>query len=99
MAPVNKRSGVTWVVQDLQDPTLMERTEDQATLVDTATDAARKLEAFAPKSIMHGMSGACPTESLENQPHTRLDPRIRIECDSAGRVVGETDRQRKFQSS
>src|SRR5712691_701601 len=78
-APVDKGSGIAGVVQDLRNTSRIDRTEDHAALAGIATDAAGKLESFAPQSILHGMGGAHLSEGIEYQSHSGLDPWVWIE--------------------
>ena len=90
-APIDKGSGIAGVVEELRDTSRIDRTEDHAALADTATDAAGKLESFAPESILHGMGGTHLSEGVEYLSHAGLDPRVWIEYDGTGGVVDQTD--------
>src|ERR1700727_805745 len=66
-APVHERTGVTRVMQNLNDPAVLQGPPKQVSLPDSAADATRKQPAFLAKSPDRRGSGCSLPKRVEEQ--------------------------------
>ena len=89
---VDERARVTWVVQDAQHTTVLQRRKDQFTRAYSCSDSSGPQNAFRPEVMDDAHSGARSAKRLEQQTHRLLDLLIRIQHDSPTMVINEADR-------
>jgi hypothetical protein len=94
VAAEDEGTGVARIVQDLPRAIVGERSPDQLSLARTAARTTREEQLLVPERLDRCTRGSGAAKGLEEMTQTVLDLLIRVQHDSAGRVVDESNRQR-----
>ncbi len=95
-APVAERAGVAGVVQHVQHPVVRERRPHELALALAGVDPLREGQLSVGELLDGRACRAGAVEDLEQERDRRAHRGVGIEHDLAGRVVDETDRQRRL---